>query len=613
MCGIVGWINLKQNLSEQKQVIEKMSKTLRNRGPDESGYFISENALLSNRRLVVVDPTGGSQPMTKTVDGRDYTIVYNGELYNTDEIRQTLIVKGYSFKSYSDTEALLVSYLEWGPQCVDYLNGIFAFAVWDQTQKQLFIARDRMGVKPLFYTQSEGSLIFGSEIKALLAHPKVDPVVDQTGLLEIFGLGPARSPGNGIFKDIHEIRPGYCLTYSSSGLKAWQYWKLKNKPHSETLDDTVEHVQSLIIDAIKRQLISDVPVCTFLSGGTDSSAISAIASSVYREKGVGKLKTFSVDYQDNDKYFCPNRFEPNADSYWVNKMVEFTGSEHHYIFIDTPELASFLREAVIANDYPGMADIDSSLYLFCREVKKSATVALSGECADEIFGGYPWFRREQDINAGTFPWSKSVGSRRKILSRELAGLPLEDYVEAKYKESLREVPVTEDEPFCERRMRELFYLNFQWFMITLLNRKDRMSMANSLEVRVPFADHRIVEYTWNIPSAYKFVDNTEKGLLRRALQQILPHEIATRKKSPYPKTHHPGYTRAVQRWLEEILRDKSAPLHQLIDYAAAQDLVNTGGASYNAPWYGQLMRGPQLMAYLIQLNIWLEEYKIMLK
>ncbi len=613
MCGIVGWVNIKENLADYKTVIENMSETLKNRGPDVSGYYISENALLSNRRLIVVDPEGGSQPMTRTIQEQSFTIVYNGELYNTNEIRDNLQSKGYSFRSYSDTETLLASYMEWGSKCVDYLNGIFAFAIWDQFKRQVFLARDRMGVKPLFYSLKGDSFLFGSEIKALLAHPEVEPVVDQTGLLEIFGLGPARSPGNGIFSGINEIRPGYCLTFDYSGLKIWQYWKLENKPHTENLETTVEHVRSLFTDSVKRQLVSDVPVCTFLSGGTDSSAISAIAANFFNDNGCRRLKTFSIDYLENDIHFKPSLFQPNSDSQWTGLMVDYMGSDHHTVILDTPELAATLVDAVRANDYPGMADIDSSLYLFCREVKKHATVALSGECADEIFGGYPWYRRDEDIHANTFPWSKFVSERRKILSRELAALPLEDYVDAKYKESLAEVPLTGDESKYARRMRELFYLNYHWFMITLLNRKDRMSMANGLEIRVPYADHRLVEYTWNIPPEYKFCDNMEKGLLRRALRPVLPDQILKRKKSPYPKTHNPSYTLAVQKWLREILDNRSAPIHQLINYKTVANIVNTGGASYEVPWFGQLMRGPQLIAYLIQLNIWLEEYKIVLK
>lgn len=613
MCGIVGWINLQGNISDNREIIEQMSETLHYRGPDEYGYYVSKNALLSNRRLVVVDPKGGAQPMTRNHRDNLYTIVYNGELYNTEDIRKMLLAKGYKFNSYSDTEVLLVSYIEWGPDCVKHLNGIYGFVIWDENKKELFMARDRLGVKPLFYSQRGDDFFFGSEIKAILAHPEVNPIIDETGLLEIFGLGPARSPGSGMFKGINEVRPGYCLLYKREGLKVWQYWFLESKEHEDDFETTIEKVRGLLIDTIERQLISDVPVCSFLSGGTDSSAISSIASKVFEREGKGKLKTFSIDYLDNEKYFTPTVFQPNSDPYWVTRMSNYLKTDHYNIVIDTPELSEYLRESVYANDYPGMADIDSSLYLFCREVKKHATVALTGECADEIFGGYPWYRREEDINASTFPWSKFVSDRRKVLSNELLNLPLEEYVEYNYKKTLSEVPKLDGESNYQSRMRELFYLNFQWFMITLLNRKDRMSMANSLEVRVPFANHRIVEYTWNIPPEFKFCDNMEKGFLRRALKGILPYDVLRRKKSPYPKTHNPSYTKAVQKWLKEIMGNKNAPLHQLINKRAVNDIIETAGASYTVPWFGQLMRGPQLMAYLIQLNIWLEDYKIILQ
>jgi asparagine synthase (glutamine-hydrolyzing) len=608
MCGITGWINLNRNISCEKDIIGRMTGTLKMRGPDDEGFFISQNCLLGHRRLVIVDPSGGAQPMTRTFDGRSCTVVYNGELYNTEELRSDLLSRGYTFKSYSDTEVLLISYMEWGEECVKHFNGIFAFGIWDDSKKSVFLSRDSLGVKPLFYSSKDGSFIFGSEIKALLAWPGLKPVVDRYGLCEIFGLGPARSPGCGIFKDIFEVMPGYCLTYSIDGLSTKKYWELIARPHFEDLDTTADHVRSLLIDAIERQLVADVPVCTFLSGGLDSSAISAVAAGAFKKDG-RILSTYSIDYRDSSKYFKPNDYEPNSDQVWAERMAEYIESSHHSIIIDSPELASSLKDAVTANDLPGMADIDSSLYLFCKEIRKGATVGISGECADEIFGGYPWYRREEDINAGTFPWSRAVKERRDILSGGLKGLPLEEYVASKYDETIKEVPVLKDDSLREKRMREMYYLNIKWFMITLLNRKDRMSMSNSLEVRVPFADYRIVEYMFNVPWAMKFCDDREKGLLRRALKGILPQEIIDRKKSPYPKTHNPSYLFAVQKWMREILNDKSSPILQLIDTEKVSQIVETGGDSFGKPWFGQLMRGPQLIAFLIQVDTWLRNYK----
>jgi len=379
MCGIAGWLNLKSDISKSDFIIGKMTKTLSKRGPDDENYYISKNVVLGHRRLVVVDPTGGAQPMIKTIGKSKYVIVYNGELYNTEDLRKILIENGYSFESYSDTEVLLTSYIHWGIDCVKYINGIYAFAVWDEFKKNLFMARDPLGVKPLFYTIKGDSLIFGSEIKTILAHPFVRPRVDKQGLTEIFALGPARSLGSGVFKGINEIPPAHYLTYNRDGVKLQEYWKLKCEPHYEDEKTTAEHVKSLLVDAIERQLVADVPVCTFLSGGLDSSAISAVASTNFQKEG-RILDTYAIDYEDNDKYFESNEFEPTSDKFWSLEMSRFINSNHNVVINDSNDLAQALVDSVKANDLPGMADIDSSLFLFCKEIRKNATVALSGEC-----------------------------------------------------------------------------------------------------------------------------------------------------------------------------------------------------------------------------------------
>ena len=609
MCGIAGWINLKEDISKNRDVILNMTDTLKKRGPDDAGYYFSKNALLGHRRLVVVDPSGGAQPMSKSVGGRRYIIVYNGELYNTEDLRKLLIKENYSFKSYSDTEVLLTSYIHWGINCLKHINGIYAFAIWDEGKNQIFMARDPLGVKPLFYTVKNNSLIFGSEIKTLLAHPFIEPVVDRDGLTEIFTLGPARSLGGGVFKGIYEVPPANYVLYDRYGIKLREYWKPQCKIHNEDTDTTAQHVKTLLVDAIKRQLVADVPVCTLLSGGLDSSVISTVAAAEFKKQGK-TLNTYSIDYEDNDKYFKANSFEPTPDRVWALKMSDYIKSVHHGIINTSSDLADALYDSVRASDLPGMADIDSSLYLFCKEIRKDNTVALSGECADEIFGGYPWYRRPEDINADTFPWSKSINSRKEILSDELKALDLEEYLNEQYKSSIKQVPHIDGESKLEYRMRELFYLNIKWFMITLLNRKDRMSMSNSLEVRVPFADYRLVEYAFNIPPEIKFYKGREKGLLRKALEGILPKEIVERKKSPYPKTHNPEYTKIVTKRMSDIMKDKNSPILPLIDKKSVKTLIDTGGSSFKAPWFGQLMRGPQLLAYLIQVNTWLKEYNI---
>ncbi|WP_096155186.1 MULTISPECIES: asparagine synthase (glutamine-hydrolyzing) [Bacillus] len=614
MCGITGWINYNRSLRNESETIAKMTNTLTKRGPDDTNTWIHDHVAFGHKRLVVVDPEGGKQPMSRTKNENGYTICYNGELYNTEDIRKELLNRGYSFEGHSDTEILLTSYIEWKEACLDHLNGIFAFAIWDESEEKLFIGRDRLGVKPLFFYEKNGQLLFGSELKAILTHSEVKSEVSYDGLAEIFGLGPSRSPGHGLFHDVKELRPAHFLTFSKNGLKIKRYWNVKSMPHTDSLDETVEKVQYLFKDAVIRQLVSDVPVCTLLSGGVDSSAITAIAATEFKKQGKGPLHTYSIDYEDNDKYFKGNEFQPNSDGAFIKKMTEAFGTKHHSSVISQQQLADFLEEAVLVRDQPGMADVDSSLLWFCREIKENFVVSLSGECADEIFGGYPWFHRPEDLASKNFPWMRSTEARMELLRPEWRKkLRLDEYIHSKFEETIKETPRLEGENPIEAKRRELFYLNMLWFMTTLLDRKDRMSMGASLEVRVPFADHRLVEYVWNVPWEMKMLENREKGLLRKALEGILPNEVLYRKKSPYPKTHHPVYTKLVGDWLTTILEDKNTPLYEFFDKKKLHTIVESGGNTFKEPWFGQLMTGPQLLAHLAQIHVWFTHYGVTIK
>lgn len=611
MCGITGWIDFQRNLNNEIATIEKMTETLAKRGPDDTNIWTDIHAGFGHKRLVVVDPVSGKQPMTKTKENHRYTICYNGELYNTEDIRKELLIKGYSFNGHSDTEVLLAAYMEWKEKCVDYLNGIFAFAVWDSERETLFIGRDRLGVKPLFFYETGSGIIFGSELKALLAHPNTNRALNQEGLAEVFGLGPSRTPGSGVFKGMKELRPGHAMTFSKNGLKIWRYWNVKSKEHTDSFEDTVENIRTLFTDAVTRQLVSDVPLCTFLSGGVDSSAITAIAAKAFEREGKGQLHTYSIDYEGNDQFFKANEFQPNSDGFFIKKMSDTFNTVHHNCIISQEDLAASLVESVHVRDLPGMADVDSSLLWFCKEVKNDFVVGLSGECADEIFGGYPWFRRTEDLNRDGFPWMRSVDERQGLLKDHWQKrLNLREYSFGKYKEMVAETPRLDGESQEEAKRRELFYINMLSFMTTLLDRKDRMSMGASLEVRVPFADHRLVEYVWNVPWEMKMHENREKGILRKALEGILPNEVLYRKKSPYPKTHNPLYTKIVKGMLESILQDRSSALYELFDKQKLEDIVKSEGASFKEPWFGQLMTGPQLLAYLVQTHYWFKDYNI---
>ena len=604
MCGIAGWIDYKELINPEERII-KMADTMIPRGPDSGGTYFDEVCALGHRRLAVIDVAGGAQPMKIG----DYIIVYNGELYNTVEIRRELKALGHSFRSMSDTEVLLTAFIHWGEACLERLNGIYAFAIWDKKEKQLFIARDRMGVKPFFYYEYNGGIIFASEIKALLTHPKIPHIIDREGIAQITLLGPARKGGSGVIKGIKELLPSECGFFNHYGLKKRTYWSLRACPHTETPEETEEHIAFLIKDAIKRQLVSDVPLCTFLSGGLDSSIISAIAAKQYKEQGK-VLTTYSVDYTDNDKNFVASSFQPDMDAPWIKEMSEFIGSHHINVELDTPEIIDALYPATLARDLPGMADVDSSLLLFCREIKKDYTVALSGECADEIFGGYPWYHNESILYQTGFPWAKSTDDRAALLREGILGnIKPADYLNQCTLDTLKNTDYLDTDSKKDRRMREMFMLNIYWFMQTLLDRKDRMSMATGLEVRVPFCDHRIAKYAYNIPWELKSIGGREKGLIRRAMTGILPHDVLWRKKSPYPKTHNPTYLRATINKVREILRDKDCRITEIFDKKRLLQLCDDPTVFKNN-WYGQLMTAPQTFAYIIQTEYWLKSYDI---
>jgi asparagine synthase (glutamine-hydrolysing) len=612
VCGIAGWIAWDRDLSRELGVVAAMNETLARRGPDGAGLWVEGPVALGHRRLVVIDPEGGAQPMVYRLDGTPYVITYNGELYNTPELRAELEDLGHVFRTRSDTEVLLHAYVAFGPEAVERLDGIFAFAVWDGREGRVFLARDRLGVKPLFYaTPRPGWLLFASEIKALLAHPAVPAEVDREGLAEVFGLGPARTPGHGVFRGVRELRAGWRAVFDRRGLRLAPYWRLRSRPHRHGAAETAARVRSLLEGAVERQLVSDVPVASLLSGGVDSSAVTAIAARRWSEEGRGPLRTFSVDFVGLDRDFEATPYYADTDAPWVARMAAWLGTDHRRVVLDTAEQVDALEAAVAARDLPGMADIDASLLLFCREIKRGATVALSGEGADEIFGGYPWCHWEDAVAAETFPWSRSVADRARILAPDLrAALDLEGYVANRYAEALAEVPHLPGEAPRDRRLREILYLNVTRFLGTLLDRKDRMSMASGLEVRVPFCDHHLVEYVWNIPWEMKNLHGQPKGILRRALAGLLPPDVLARRKTPYPKTASPGYLRAVQELLLAVLEAPDSPLAPLLDLARVRELARSGAPDVH--WFGQTMSGPQFLAYLVQVDAWLRRYRIRL-
>lgn len=600
MCGISGMIGFQPS----SETVEKMLAAMRHRGPDDASWYQDPEAALLHTRLSIVDPKGGRQPMSLSQGRETYVLVYNGELYNTEQLRWELMKLGHSFLGHSDTEVVLHAYAEYGEDCVNRFNGIFAFAVWERNARRLFLARDRIGVKPLFYRHQEGGLLFASEIKTILAYPGVPRELDEIGASQLILLGPGRLPGSGVFRGIQELEPGECASFQNRHLTRKRYWKLRDREHRETFSETVECVRYLVTDSIRRQMVSDVPIGTFLSGGLDSSIITAVCAEELAGRGQ-RLPTFSVEYAGNDRYFRANKFQPDADDRYIQKMVETLNTDHHRTVLMPEDLLGALEDATIARDLPGMADVDFSLLAFCGEIRKEVTVALSGECADEIFGGYPWYRDPEIRSREGFPWAQNTRDRAELLMPNIAQ-DAEQFVMEAYLDTCRESDILPGTDPQERRMKEMVNLNFRWFMQTLLDRKDRMSMHHALEVRVPFCDYRIAEYLYGVPWEFKDWQGREKGLLRKAAEGLLPEEVLYRKKSPYPKTFDPRYEALVRSRLEALLKEDS-PLWQIASREAVGEFM---ACPRKWPWYGQLMRTPQTMAYFLQLDFWLKHYQV---
>ena len=603
MCGIAGIIGLDTGQNTLQQMLSSMAP----RGPDGQGIYREGDCTLLHRRLAIIDPHGGRQPMAYAQGQELYVLVYNGELYNTESLRRELTAHGHRFEGHSDTEVVLHAYMQWGEDCVLKFNGIFAFAVWEANGKRMFLARDRIGVKPLFYRENNGTLIFASEMKTILCHPKVPALLDREGAAQLLLLGPGRLPGSGVFHGIREVEPGCCGWFADGKLILRRYWQLRDREHRDSFEETVESIRYLVTDAIRAQMVSDVPIGTFLSGGLDSSIITAVCAGEMAKRNE-KLRTYSVDYANNDRYFQPGKFQPNSDGSYIRLMRDALGTDHTDVLLSARELNNALEEATIARDLPGMADVDFSLLCFCKEICRDVKVALSGECADEIFGGYPWYRDPEIRSREGFPWAQNTQQRLALLSPGIAEvMDGEAFVMDAYYDTVRSSDILPGASETERRMKEMVDLNFRFFMQTLLDRKDRMSMYSGLEVRVPFCDYRIAEYLYGVPWEMKDYRGREKGLLRKAMEGLLPEEVLYRKKSPYPKTFDPAYEAMMEKRLMDILKNEQTPIHHMIRKEGLKQILE---GEQKWPWYGQLMRRPQTMAYFLQLDFWLRQYRV---
>lgn len=594
--------------SRWEQTLHQMNTSLLRRGPNGSGTRLSPHAGFAQNRLSVIYTAESGKPLVRHKNERTCMIVFSGELFNTKELKQLLRPSPLHWETRSDSEIVINGYLALGTDFFKELNGNFAFAIYDGGKDLLILCRDRFGAKPLFYQQTEKTLVFGSEPKALFAYG-IQPTLDKDSFGEIFGVGPARTLGKGVFQNMKEILPGHYLTVRGDQIEDQIYWQLTGQEHRDSYKDTVEKVTFLVLDSIKRQIISDVPISCFLSGGLDSSLVSAVCARELANAGK-QLNTWSFDFTGNAENFKANSFQSSLDHPFVKIMVSHIDSNHTYLTCDSITQANYLHKAVDAADLPCMGDIEASLLYFCEEVSCRNRVALTGEGADEIFGGYPWFHRESALTETCFPWSNDMSFRTSLLSEAF----LEEYhpaayAQQAYEETIAHTPRFEGDSPIDARRREISYLTLRWFMVTLLNRMDRTSMYSGLQARIPFGDYRLVEYLYNVPWEMKSRGGINKNLLIEAGTTLLPEKILHRKKSPYPKTYDPAYEQLLGNRLKEVLTDASSPLLQIVDRKKVDQFL-TRPSDYGKPWYGQLMAGPQMLAYLLQVNYWMKKYHL---
>lgn len=576
MCGITGWVSFDRDLRNETSTLRAMTDTMRKRGPDDEGLWTSSHAALGHRRLAIIDIPGGHQPMTVArPDGTEAVIVYSGETYNFRELRTAL---PGTFQTSSDTEVVLQAHEAWGTEAVDKLNGMFAYALWDSRTEELLLVRDRLGVKPLYYLETDDGVLFGSEPKAILANPLASNNVKIDGLRRLLGF--VADPSNAVFDGMKEVPPGHVVRVTAQGLREIEYWALDDHEHTDDLDTTISRVRELLNDTASRQLVADVPLCTLLSGGLDSSALTALAAQQLAAEGKGAVRSFAVDFVGYADNFVADGLRDAPDTQFVQDVAKHVSADHRDIVLSNDDLLEPANRAAVltARDYPGMGDMDTSLYLLFKAVREQSTVALSGESADEVFGGYADFHDPKVVAADTFPWLAGAMAQGRdsmsAFSEDVRGqLDMEGYYEDQYRRALADVPTRPGDVGLEARMRQISYLYLTRFLPLLLERKDRMSMAVGLEVRVPFCDHRLVQYVFGTPWAFKTFDGREKSLLRAATKDLLPQSVVKRVKSPYPSTQDPQYSKTILQELGSILDDSNAPVAAILDRTGVEELI----------------------------------------
>lgn len=535
-------------------------------------------------------------------------IQFEGTIFNAKEIGQRLRNDGRAVGE--DLESiLLAAFHAYGPDMAKQLEGTFAFSIVDRQRETIWLFRDPIGVQTLYYTLQNGVLIYSSCLDKILKYPGMQAQIDREGLCELLGMGPARTPGKTPFKGIYELPPGSILKYSGRGLQIQQYWKLRTLEHHEDEEQTIERTAELLERAIITQTdavtksMDGKDAAVLLSGGLDSSYVAA----VYQKKKntQGKIYTYSLDFPESKEYFSPNEYQPELDRPYVDMMVRHLQSHHNYIWCGLQQQVEGLLPAMRNHDLPCMADIQSTLDYFCMEVGKEQKAILTGECADEIFGGYPWFHVPELMNQEGFAWSLDLKPRTDVLTADCnEKLHLNDYVMEQYLSACNDIAYLPNETEQDRTLRRNAYLTIQYFMQTLIRRTAVSARMAEITPLVPFADPQVVEYAYNIPWAFKKKDGVRKYILRQAAKPYLPEGVANRAKSPYPKNYHPSYMGMLMDKVKEM-EEGPCPIYEFVDKKA---LLAT--EEMDRPWFGQLMKKTQMIAYYLQVNAWLVEYNV---
>jgi asparagine synthase (glutamine-hydrolysing) len=611
--GLVGWIDFGRDLSTQANVLHSMTDTMRKRGPDAKGIWVSQSAALGHRELAATDLAGSAQPLRVEADKGTVTVAYAGEIYNSHELRREIEGLGGILKTGFDAEILLQSFLLWGSQFVNRLNGMFGFAIWDGRTRQLLLGRDRLGVKPLYYFEYPDGLLFASEPKGIMANPLFEARLDTPALPIV--LQPRLAlPGETPLIGLHEVPPAHVVTYSEAGLSRRRYWQLTSAPHHDSFDETARHVRALLEDIVSRQLTTSVPCGAMLSGGVDSTAVAALAMRVLRKEDPSRaLDTFCVQFESDPAHFVPTELRPDVDAPYAAAAAEFIGSHHTTVTATMQDLLDAIPATRRARDLPGWGQFDASMYLLFQQMRRNCTVALTGEAADEVFGGYPYFFKQDLIQRNHFPWIGDGPKLSDYLSPELMAVvnPQEDE-RARYSQLMSNVPRLPGEDGENARMREIFFLGMSGPLAVILDRKERMSMSLGLEVRIPFCDHRLIEYMWNVPWSMKSSGGV-KGLLKASMADVLPPSTVSRKKSAYPHVQNPQYDQALIREATWIVNDKASPIAWMFDTSRLNRLIQQISANELRSELPGGASGAHLLIHLVEMRSWIDDYQVYLR